>query len=515
MSVTGREARGQGLEQSPPRARAIFPYTAAGVCPLHRGCALVQTTPDRANGRDGARLSVCRGCLAVVLLGTCLLVAGCASLLGSSAARSTQISSLGAGAAGGNPTGRQITEAELREDVVRFAKSSISTFTQALDQIQEGTDSRRIRLAAQRLKVRYGNALVDIATGPSPDANLLDAVAFANLARAAAERYWVPTVFGAAGEDLLLATKRVEAESFALASSVLSQEQMATLHVLIERWQAEHPDQIVVSGVRLESFAKEFSDEAMESLRQPAGLLPEVADASRSVDELRLLSERLMLFLQSAPGLLRLEAEVAAYELSEQPEVTDLIATTDRLGVAADQLTRSLQQLPELVTGERRAAIEQLVAKISSEREVLLAKLASGVGPTREMLGELRQTLAAANEFAAAVRTGFAEYDRVATHAGWSPDDPFSPPFEIRDYQQTFVELGRTAANLNTLVGSIDRALEASEEEGPPGRFPALVRDLDGTVKGWITRLALASIGVVTFALSGGVVAARLVRRRA
>ena len=174
-------------------------------------------------------------CLAIALSGASLLGAGCASYPWSSATRSVQIASLGAGGAGGGGAGGRITQAELREDVVRFAKSSVATFTQALNAIQESTDSRKARLAAQRLKVRFSNALVDIAMGPSPEANLLDAVAFARLTRAAVEGYWAPTVFGASGEGLVLAMKRVEAESFALANSVLSPEQVATLHQLIER----------------------------------------------------------------------------------------------------------------------------------------------------------------------------------------------------------------------------------------------------------------------------------------
>jgi len=495
--------------------RLLIDFGRGGAPPAEEALLPDRTEQGRAHGRDGAPLSVRMRCLAIALSGASLLGAGCASLPWSSATRSAQIASLGAGGAGGSGAGGRITQAELREDVVRFAKSSIATYTQALNAIQETTDSRKARLAAQRLKVRFGNALVDIAMGPSPEANLLDAVAFARLTRAAVEGYWAPTVFGASGEGLVLAMKRVEAESFALANSVLSPEQVATLHQLIERWQAEHPDQTIVASVRLEGFAKEFGDEAVASLRLPAGLLPEVAEASRSVDEIRLLSERLLLFLQAAPGLMRNEAEVAAYELAELPEVTDLIATSDRLGTSADQLTQSLQRLPGLVTSERRVAIDQLMNRVSTEREALVASLASGEGPTREMLQELRQTLAAASELASGIRAGLAEYDRVATHAGWSPDDPFSPPFEIRDYQQTFAELGRTAANLNSLVVSIDRALGTSVDEGPPGRFPALLRDLDGTVKGWITRLALVGVGIVVFALAGGVVAARFIHRRA
>ncbi len=86
----------------------------------------------------------------------------------------------------------QHTQAQLREDVVRFAHSYFAVLSQAFDSVQREARSPEARLAVVEPKVKYCNALIDIALGPQPEANLLDMVVLATLLHDVMKDYWVP-----------------------------------------------------------------------------------------------------------------------------------------------------------------------------------------------------------------------------------------------------------------------------------------------------------------------------------
>ena len=399
----------------------------------------------------------------------------------------------------------QPTQGQVREDVVRFAQSFFAILSQAFDSIQRSTKSPEMRLRVQQPKVAYCNALVDIALGPQPEANLLDMVVLVTLLHAVVKDYWVPQVYGASGEPLLAATEHGEKEIWSIASELLSPGQQQALAALIAQWRANHPKQVYVAEVRLGTFAKEFGSTAVAPLEHTSRFLPEVAEATRSIDEFRLLSERLLLYMQQAPALFVMQAQLGEYELAAEQETRDLLNSVTTFSQASDRVAKSVESLPAAVAAERRAAIVQLMTAVAAEREqalnqavnhfkseekALFAELQSSNQPSRELLGEMKVTLATAVQLVSQVRGSLDAFDKLAVKMGWA--SPNSPPFEIKDYQRAAAELGQTARDLTELT-----------------------RESRATVTTWIWLAALAAAAVILFAAATVVTAALVYRRLA
>ena len=410
------------------------------------------------------------------------------------------IASLGSAPAAG--VTNHATQGQIREDVVRFAQSYIGMLSQALDSIQLQAKTPDERVTVQQAKVAYGNALIDIATAPKPAANLLDMVVFATLLHTVVKEYWV-TVYGPGSALLLETTKTGQTEIWSIADQVLSVEQRATLSTLIARWRAEHPKQVYVGEVRISTFAQEFGSEAVAPVENVSQLLPEVSEATRSLDEFRLLAERMLLFMQAAPTLIRMEAELAQDRFAAQPETRELIASIVAFSQAADRSQKLLETMPAAVAVERRAAIEQLMAAIAAERRqaitqtigrfkseetAFFANLKSSEQPSREFLGDLKHTMATAVELVADVNVTLNEFDRVARAVGLTSPQPLQ--FQITQYQNAAVDMSQAARNLTELM-----------------------RESRGAVNTWIVLLTLAAAAIIVLT-AAAIVASMLVYRR-
>jgi hypothetical protein len=436
----------------------------------------------------------------MVLLLTTL--AGCARIRGAGDAAWTSLNSPGGEAPARSHQGP--TQAQVREDVVRFASSYFAILTQAFDSVERAARTPEARLMVADPKVKYCNALIDIALGPQPEANLLDMVVLATLLHDVMKDYWVPRVYGTSGQPLLAATEQGKRDIWSIAGTILTPAQQQSLADLIARWRADHPNQIYVAEVRLQNFAREFGVDAVAPLEHST-LLPEVADATRSVDEFRLLSERMLLYLQEAPALFRMEAQLGEYQIAAQQETKDLLNNITTFSQAADRVAKSVETMPANIAEQRRAAIEQLMTAVAKERreaidqtidrfkaeeQALFASLNASQRPSQELLGQTRATLATALQLVTQTNRSLDAFDRLALKMGWENSN--SPPFEIKDYEKAAGQLGQTARDLT-----------------------ALTRESRDAVRSWIWLATLALAGLILFAAATVVTAALIYRRLA
>lgn len=425
---------------------------------------------------------------------------GCAHIHNSSHQAWTSLNSPGNEAAPGSD--REPTQAQVREDVVRFASSYFAMLSQAFDSVERAARTPEERLMVADPRVKYCNAVIQIATGPRPEANLLDMVVLATLLHDVMKDYWVPQVYGANGKPLLAATEEGKQEIWSLAATILTPAQQRSLGDLIARWRAQHQDQVYVAEVRLQSFAQEFGVDSVAPLEHSV-LLPEVAEATRSVDETRLLGERLLLYLQEAPALFQMEAQLGESQIAAQRETKDLLNSINAFSQAADSVAKSVETMPADIAAERRAAIEQLMTAVAAERrqaldqvfdrfkaeeKVLFASLKDSQRPSQELLGETRATVATGLQLVNQVNRSLDAFDRLALKMGWQSAN--SPPFEIQDYQKAAEQLGQTARDLTVLT-----------------------RESRDTISAWIWRATLALAGLTLFA-AATVVTAMLIYRR-
>lgn len=438
----------------------------------------------------------------VIAMQVCLLVGvtGCTRVQQKGDQSLAVVASLGSAPGGGAPN--HVTQGQIREDVVRFAQSYIGMLSQALDSIQRQAKTAEERVTVQQAKVAYGNALVDIATGLKPEANLLDLVVFATLLHTVVKEYWV-TVYGPSSALLVETTKTGKAEIWSVADQILSVQQRAGLSALIARWRAEHPKQVYVGEVRISTFAKEFGNQAVAPVENISQLLPEVSEATRSLDEFRLLAERMLLYMQAAPTLIQMEAELAQDRFAAAPETRELLASIVAFRQTADRTQKLLETMPAAVAAERRAAIEQLMAAVTAERRqaitqtieqfkseetAFFSNLKSSEQPSREFLGDLKHTMATAVELVSDVNVTLNEFDKVARAVGLAGPQPLQ--FQITQYQKAAVDMGQAARNLTELM-----------------------RESRIAVNTWIVMLTLAAAAIIVLT-AAAIVASMLIYRR-
>jgi hypothetical protein len=284
--------------------------------------------------------------------------------------------------------GQRINQIQLQENLQRFAGVFTDRILQASEPLASSTAPMRV--SAMRQVLLYSSAVLDIATGRFPEANLLDMLAFLGLCRAIIEEYWIPEVFSEAGRPLANAFAHSEKDLERIANNLLTRAQLADVQRLVQGWRQDNPGQRRVEQIRLFSFAETAGRLANAREREASGLLSSLTAATQSADQAVLLAERTMFLAQRMPFLLRWHAKIAAQELSD--EVLTAVSRTDSsLQPANDLAARSAQAL-----GDARALVDVLQPVFQPREgreelrvERLLAQTSRLVDDSHKLLGEL------------------------------------------------------------------------------------------------------------------------------
>jgi hypothetical protein len=210
---------------------------------------------------------------------------------------------------------RSVSQAELQQDLQRFQGRFSAWLADAVDPLMNDP-SPLVRRGAMDLQVRFASAALDIALGPDTDTNLLDMVTFVELARSNVLAHWVPSVFGGKQAPALAAAlDRASDDVWQVARTVLSEPEEGQLRRIIERWKADHPDQLHVAQMRLPGFANP-ADAGFASMHdEVTGLFSGVKKAVQSADQVRLLGERALFAAQRMPFLIRAQARLGSQQL--------------------------------------------------------------------------------------------------------------------------------------------------------------------------------------------------------
>ncbi len=321
-----------------------------------------------------------------------------------------------------------ITRAQLRHEVMRFSRSFLAQVNQAADAIEKHSLTPQARLAAHQGKLMYGASSLDIAIGPNPEVNLLDMVVFVTLARIVVEEYWVPQVFGAAGQDLLEVFRRFEADIWAIAAKVLTPEQQQDLRNLIQEWRKRHPDQRYVAAVRFGDFSEHIGKSTLADAQRSGGLFG-VKGVTHSVDEIRLLSERLLFYAQLMPFLVRWQAERLFLTIAATPEMQQVLANLTHFTETASEFAQVAKALPGQISEEREKTIDQLMAQ---EQRV------------RGVLTDLRQTLTAGTALASQLNTTVGSVDGLVARLHARRKEPVDIKDVVKVLEQTTLAIQST-----------------------------------------------------------------------
>lgn len=301
------------------------------------GAGFCRSWPRWGRGRAG---------IGVLLLMTSL--AGCGAG-GSAGARDVRMGEL-QGRSGG-----PVTQAELQQDVQRFASELMFEVAQAADAVE--TDPRlRVRARVHRRALVYQATILDIASGQFPEINLLDMLVFATLARWAIENHWLARDLGPAGPELLATFGRAEKRLWDLSGKILTDVEKRQVENLLEHWEHVHPDLYLVEGVRFQHFAFRAGEVAAERAASARGLFGKVRSATRAADDALLLGERALFVAHRMPFLVRMQARVGAQDIFNDTLLG--LENVQALVEDVPELRPFLQELASLVTESRGAAHE-------------------------------------------------------------------------------------------------------------------------------------------------------------
>jgi len=429
--------------------------------------------------------------LAVVLIG----VHGCTTSFSDSSPEFVEVSSL---TAEHEAVPERMTQAQLREEVERFAFRFSGRLQPYLEAITNAANNPEERLRVHRWKKQFSYSLIKIANSGDPETGLLDMLVLVTLVRIESEEHLVPeSFFGNKGQAWLQAVRRSESEIWSIAREVIDPKQEATIRDLIQDWRRKNPEVKNFLAFRFSDFAAEVDED--ESLVQSGGLLPEVAEATRAVDEIRRTSERAMFLALASPTLARLEAETFVYDLTTQPEFKEYRDILKKLSETSAKLATVSEQLPVWISAERQAAIDQTMDRLFNERDKMFTEMDERAVQLQEFTVQIREALEVGDSLTSHLNESLTTLDSLVTRLGIDKAGSEEGAFPIEDYRETFIKAALTAGEINNVLQSLDRFLDADlgGQAGPSA--DAVLQVLDQHIERWILWEFAALAALVMF----------------
>lgn len=363
------------------------------------------------------------------------------------------------------PDSSRRTQQAVQSELMAFADRYFAATLDAALLLEEMLETPESRYVAAGARLVALITVTDIAASPNPGAALLDMTVFVTLRRMVWEDYWMPKVYGEDGQPVLDTLHELEADIWAIAAGVYTPDQLAELRTLINDWKTGHPDTRAVDFVRLTELGDARQVQRLLDASRPGGMLAPVREANRELEEMRLLAERLAFMATRMQLMLSLQVEMASAKLAVQPEVRQLLEDSRTFAEVSDRAALTFASLVADLPDERRAAIDQILAGLTKEREQVFDELGAEDGGVRLALGDLRETLETGRVMAESLDEAARDLDALAARllAG-SSNAP--RPFDILEYQATFAELTATAREVRAVLSSMAEILGSGDIEG-------------------------------------------------
>lgn len=366
-------------------------------------------------------------------------------------------------------------EMKMQALVMSMADDHIASLGEAIYLLTRSrTHDPKARSLAQYFLRNGVGASLDIAVGPNPPVSLLDLLVLTSLQAWSFEVHWIPAGIGEDGIPALARLKRAETDAWTTAKKILSDDQLGTLRGLIRAWISANPDRTVVALTRFNDFADERRMSSASLRGEARGLLREVSEASAAVEDVRLLGERLLWFAGRYPHLLGQQAELTAYRLIDQPEVSQLTEAVKAVQRLSDVLSTRLGTIQSDLKEQQTAVF----SKLSAERTAAINQLQTALDATVKMpLDNANKSITIQRD--EAIKQFF---DRFAQERSRLLDDISSRQNELRgvmtDLRQTIAVSGTLASELTGTVNAIDRVVRRFSEEPGSGKEPLRLTDI-------------------------------------
>jgi hypothetical protein len=308
-------------------------------------------------------------------------------------------------------------------------------------------------------------ASLDVAVGPNPSVAIMDMLVLCSLETWALEHHWagvgLPLEAGLAGAKQLANARDVLWEQ---AADHLKVAELTRLRALIAAWITRHPDQSIVSFVRLADFASDRNQLTLAERADAGGLLEELNEVSLAVDDARLLGERALWYSSRYP-----------YVLGQQAEMTAL---------------RLTQSISNQVVAQREA----ILSGVAKEREAIISSLSEQERTLTPVLAEARGTIAEARALSTELQKVIAAIDGLVARFDNTHSDGKS--LTIADLESLVRQAGTSAAEARKLI-------EASSGLVQSDRLPAAAASVDRVARDLVDRVLWGAAGIVVLLVGG------------
>ncbi len=406
-----------------------------------------------------------------------------------------------------------VTEAELQLELMSYADRYASVAAQAIDDSERMDPPPETRRAIIADLVYSSAAAFTIAAEADPQLALLDLVVLTTMGRLVFEDYWRPRL-GAPTEPVIAAFEKLERDIWTVAAPILDEAQQQELRERIATFHADNPELSTFSNLRFADFPSKRASSTLKK-KKSGGIFSSVRNITDQVEQTRLLAERAMYLSTRLPLLTGGFADIWVSRLSFNPAVEELRNDMHTFAEVSDRLASVAEQLPETITTERQAAIEQaareadtlrsdaivqLFDEVAEERQEILQQLVEEEQRLGGLITELRHTLTEANMLTVSADTLAQRFEVGA------PLEPGEKPFDIEDYRATVVDARAAIVEANGLVQSTNELLNSP---GADKLVPSLVEAIDQageTSEGLVNHAVIRGIFLIVVFLVGLVI---------
>jgi hypothetical protein len=337
----------------------------------------------------------------------------------------------------------QITEAELEQLTYGFADRYFTYIITATENIERNNANALQRRRAHQVRLVQVSAIYDIATNADPFTRLLDLMLVVTLqSQKWIEEDQAERWFGERAAALIQVSRKAREDIWQIAARTMTADQLEVIDYLIWDWRRRNPGVELVSYVRFDDFAAARGKSVVADVKGGGGLLAPVGEATKAVDEARMLAERAFFYAKRLPFLVNWQVRAAVDDLLTESDARELSA-------ALLDASRMLARLPQEIGRERDAIFASLNAQ-----QPMLQSVASQY---RGAMGDATALVGALSKLTASTQLTLEMLDRVVT-----ANSGEGKPFDMRQYGATLDKLlaalqeaNRLAAATSSVMGGV------------------------------------------------------------
>ena len=381
--------------------------------------------------------------------------------------------------------GEKITMEELDQLTYGFADRYMAYIVSACDAIEKSGATPQQRRLAHQVKLTQVSSIYDIVTNADPFTQLLDLTLVVTLQ----SQKWIDEDlaeewFGDRAQPLIDVSQKARADIWKIASRVMRPEQLEVMDYLIWDWRRKNPDVAVVSFVRFDDFAASRGKSMIADVKAGTGLLAPVNDAIKSVDELRLLTERAFYYGKRAPFLMNWQAEAAVDNILGNSQIEGMTQSVATVTKSVDRITTMTERIPDEIAKTQTRVMND----VQRLHPLLLAGLGqyrNAVSDTEDLVGSVDNTAKTADtllktlqETSLRLNATMTSVDKIFMEPGRKEPKPQNQkPFDIDSYTASALALTGALKEANQLLNSTGEMLGSPKLEQPMKQVNAIATE--------------------------------------